>query len=108
MDFGLPANYKKKMKETERLDKYLDLARELEKKKMLMITIVVGAVKTVVNGNKRGWKSEEELRPYRQQQCQDWLEYSAKSWRSGGTCSHSDSSEKIPFKADVKNWQSVE
>ena len=32
MDFDVPANHRVKIKENEKIDKYLDLARELKKK----------------------------------------------------------------------------
>ena len=45
MDFALPADHKIKLKENEKKDKYLNLARELEKlwnMKVTIITIVIG------------------------------------------------------------------
>ncbi len=45
MDFAVPANHKIKLKECEKKDTYLDLARELKKlwnMKVTIIPIVIG------------------------------------------------------------------
>ena len=50
VDFALPADHRVKMKENEKMDKYLDLARELKKlwnMNVKVILIVVGALGTV-------------------------------------------------------------
>ena len=50
MDFADPAEYKLKLKESERIYKYLDLAWELQKlwnMKVAVIPIVIGALATV-------------------------------------------------------------
>ena len=50
MDFAVPAYHRVKLKENEKMDKYLDLARELKKlliMKVKVIPIVVGALGTV-------------------------------------------------------------
>ena len=61
------------MKESEKIDKYLDLARELKKKmwdsRMRVILIVVGAL-----GKEIG-EIEEESRPSRLHHYRDQLEY---------------------------------
>ena len=47
VDFAVPGDHRVKMKENEKKDKYLDLARELEKQwniKVTVIPIVIGAV----------------------------------------------------------------
>ena len=49
MDFAVPADHRVKLKENEKMDKYLDLARELKKlwnMKVKVIPIVVGALGT--------------------------------------------------------------
>ena len=46
VDFAVPADYRIKLKECEKRDKYLDLARELKKlwnMKVTIIPIVIGA-----------------------------------------------------------------
>ena len=53
MDFAVPADYRVKIKESQKRDKYLDLARELRKQRnvrMTVIPIVVGALGTVPKG----------------------------------------------------------
>ena len=50
MNFNVPANYKVKLKEREKRDKYLDLARELKNYVTLKVTViptVIGALGTV-------------------------------------------------------------
>ena len=50
MDFAVPADHRVKLKESEKKDKYLDLARELKKlwnMKVMEIPIVIGALGTV-------------------------------------------------------------
>ena len=53
MDFAVPADHKVKIKENEKRDKYLDLARELKKKKNFwnmketVIPIIIGVLGTV-------------------------------------------------------------
>ena len=62
------------MKEGEKLDKYLDLARErkeLWKMEVTVIPIVVGALGTILKGLEKGLGelgiSEEEWRPFKLQ-----------------------------------------
>ena len=53
MDFAVPADHRVKLKESEKKDKYLDLARELKKlwnMKMTFIPIIIGALGTVTKG----------------------------------------------------------
>ena len=53
VDFAVPADHRIKLKECEKRDKYLDLARELKKlwkMKMTIIPIVIGAFGTVTKG----------------------------------------------------------
>ena len=57
MDFAVPADRRIKLKENEKKDKYLDLARELKKlwnMKMTIILIVIGAFGTVTKGLLKG------------------------------------------------------
>ena len=57
MDFEVPADHRVKLKEIEKMDEYLDRARELKKVmelKVKVIPIVVGALGTVpINLEKR-------------------------------------------------------
>ena len=57
MDFALPQDYKLKLKESEKGDKYLDIAGELKKLRSIRITVVPiinGALGTVSKGLQRG------------------------------------------------------
>ena len=57
VDFAVPADHRIKLKETEKKDKYLDLARELKKlwnMKVTIIQIVIGAFGTVTKGLRKG------------------------------------------------------
>ena len=53
MYFAVPADQKVKLKESEKRDNYLDLARELKKlrnMKVTVISIVIGALGTFTKG----------------------------------------------------------
>ena len=53
VDFAVPADHRVNLKESEKKDKYLDLARELKKlwnMKVTIILIVIGALSTVTKG----------------------------------------------------------
>ena len=57
VDFAVPADHRIKLKECEKKDKYLDLARELKKlwnMQLTMIPIVIGAFGTVTKGLLKG------------------------------------------------------
>ncbi len=59
---GLPANHRVKSKESEKKDKYLDLARGLKKlwnMKVTEIPIVIGALDTVTKGLVQGLEDLE-------------------------------------------------
>ena len=63
VDFAVPAEHRIKLKEFEKKDKYLDLARELKKKtwnmKVTVIPIVIGAFGTVTKGLLKGLEDLE-------------------------------------------------
>ena len=62
VDFAVPADYRIKLKECEKKDKYLDLAKELKKlwnMKVTIIPIVFGAFGTVTKGLLKGLKELE-------------------------------------------------
>ena len=73
VDFGVPVDHRIKLKECEKRDKNLDLARELKKlwnKKVTIIPIVIGAFGTVTKGLLKGLEDLEvgrEWRPSKQQ-----------------------------------------
>ena len=53
VDFAVPADYRINLKECEKKDKYLDLARELKKlwnMKVTIVPIVIGALGTITKG----------------------------------------------------------
>ena len=57
MEFAVPADYSVKLKESEKKDEYLDLAKELKKlwnMKMSFILIVISALGTVTKGLIKG------------------------------------------------------
>ena len=62
VDFAVPADHRMKLKECEKRDKYLDLARELKKlwnMKVTIIPIVIGAFGTVTKGLLKGLEDLE-------------------------------------------------
>ena len=56
MDFALPADHRVKLNESEKKDKYLDLARELKKlwNMKMVIPIIMGSLGTVNKGLVQG------------------------------------------------------
>ena len=57
VDFAVQANHRVKLKENEKKDKFLDLARELKKQwnmKAIVIPIVIGDLCTVIKGLVQG------------------------------------------------------
>ena len=65
MDFAVPADHWIKLKECEKKDKYLDLARELNRlwnMKVTIVPIVIGAFSTITKGLLKGLKLADELR----------------------------------------------
>ena len=62
VDFAVPTDHRIKLKECEKRDKYLDLARELKKlwsMKVTIIPIVIGAFRTVTKGLLKGLEDLE-------------------------------------------------
>ena len=62
VDFAVPANHRIKLKEYEKKDKYLDLARELKKlwnMKVTITPIVIGAFGTVTKILSKGLEDLE-------------------------------------------------
>ena len=98
VNFAVPADHRLKLKECEKKDKYLDLARELKKlwnMQMTIIPIVIGAFGTVTKGLLK--RLEDLVVGGRVETIQTttllrtaWVE----SWRLEETCRHSNSSEK--------------
>ena len=62
VDFAVPADHRIKLKECEKRDKYLELAKELKKiwnMKVTIIPIVIGAFDTVTKGLLKGLEDLE-------------------------------------------------
>ena len=62
MDFAIPADHRVKLKEGEKRDKYLDLARELNKlwnRKVTVIPIAMGALEEIPKGLVKGLEDLE-------------------------------------------------
>ena len=65
VDFAVPADHRIKLKECEKKDKYLDLARELKKNWNMWVTIipiVIGAFGTITKGILKGLEDLEVCR----------------------------------------------
>ena len=62
VDFAVPADHRINLKECEKKDKYLDLARELKKlwhMKVTIVPIVIGAFGTITKGLLKGLEDLE-------------------------------------------------
>ena len=62
VDFAVPADHRINLKESEKKDKYLDLARELKKRwnmKVTIVPIVIGALGTITKGLLKGLEDLE-------------------------------------------------
>ena len=62
VDFAVPADYRINLKESEKKDKYRDLARELKKlwnMKITIVPIVIGALGTITKGLLKGLEDLE-------------------------------------------------
>ena len=87
VDFAVPADHWAKLKENEKKDKYLDLARELKKlwnMKVTIIPIVIYALGTVAKIWLKGLEGLEirrRLKPSKLLRYWDRPGYSEKSWR---------------------------
>ena len=109
VDFAAPADDRINLKEYEKKDKYLDLARELKKlsnMKMTIVPIVIGAFGTITKGLLKGLEDLE---------VGGWVETiqmtallrTTRILRLGETCCHSNSNEKSSANTDVKNSKGV-
>ena len=113
VDFAVPADHRIKLKECEKKDKYLDLARELKKQwnmKVTIVPIVIGAFGTITKGLLKGLKDLEvggRVRLSKWQHFWERPEYWEESWILEETCCHSNSREKPSANTDVKNAKGV-
>ena len=72
VDFAIPADLWVKLKEDTKIDKYLDLARELEKlwnMKLMRIPTVISVFDTVTKGLRWLEEMEHKWRPSKWQHC---------------------------------------
>ena len=105
VNFSVPDDQKAKMKGSKKINKYLDLVRDLKKlSKVKMTQNEVGALGTVLKGlekkDQRNRKSELESRPSRFQHCYNQVEFSEESWKPEETCCHIDSNERELVKGE--------
>ena len=111
VDFAVPADHRVKLKESEKMEKYLDLIWEMKKlwnMKVTIIPIVIGAFGTVTKGlikRLEDLKKQKEWRPSKLLHYWERPEYWEVSWRLGDTCCLSDSCERPSASANVKNSQ---
>ena len=108
-DFPVTADHRVKLKESEKRDKYLRLARELKnngtwKWRWYQLQLV-RSIQSLMNWYKdwRTWKYEDKWRPSKLRHCWDRLEYREKWRRLQETNSHSNSGEKPSANTGVKN-----
>ena len=84
VDFAVPTDYRVKLKESEKRDKYFDFAREVKKlwnMKVTFIPIVIGYLGTVTEREWRTLKSEDEWTPSKLLHYWNQPEYCEESWR---------------------------
>ena len=104
VDFTAPADHRIKLKECEKKNKYLDLAKELKNlwnMHMTIIPIVIRAFGTVTKGLLRDWKTwklTDEWRPSKLLHYWERPECWEESRRLDETCCHSDSSKNHQLK----------
>ena len=105
-DFAVPSDHRINMKECEKKDKYLDLARELKKLRNIKVRIVpnvIGAFGAITKGLLKGLEDLEVGVRVETIQMTALL----RTARILRRISHSDSSEKPSAGTDVKNSKGV-
>ena len=110
VDFAVPVNHRINLKECEKKDKYLDLARELKKlwnMKVTIVPIVIGAFGTITKGLLKGLDDFEIGGRVETIQMTALLRTARILRRVLETCCHSNSSEKPSAYTDVKNSKGV-
>ena len=108
MDFAVPADNRAKLKESEKKDKYQNLARELKKlknMKVMVIPIITGALGTVTKGLSQGLKDLEIIGQVETIQTTVLLRSAMILRRILETWG--DSSEKSSVKTYVKSYQGL-
>ena len=107
---NVPAHHRINLKESEKKDKYLDLARELKKlwnMKVTIVPIVIGALGTVTKGLLKGLEDLEVGGWVETIQMTALLRTARILRRVLKTCCHWNSSEKPSANTDVKNSRGV-
>ena len=106
----VPADHRINLKENEKKDKYLDLARELQKLRNMKVTIVpivTGALGTITKGLLKGLEDLEVVGRVEIIQTTALLRTARILRRVLETCCHSNSSETPSADTDVKNSKGV-
>ena len=109
VDFAVLADHRIKLKQCEKKDKYLNLARELKKlwnMKVTIVPIVIGAFGTVTKGLLNGLEDLEVGGRVETIQTTALLRMARILRRVQETCCHSNSSERPSANTDVKNSRS--
>ena len=110
VDFAVSADHRIKLKECEKKDKYLDLARELKKlwnMKVTIVPIVIGAFGTITKGLLKGLEDLEVGGWVETIQMTALLRTARILLRVLETCCHSNSSEKPSADTDFRNSKGV-
>ena len=106
VDFTVSTDHRVKLKESEKKDKYLDLARKFKKNCGIWKWRLVQSPKDWYKDNKT-WKYENAWKPSKQLYCWDQPETWEESWRLEETCGHSNFSERLSANDEMKNSQGV-
>ena len=113
VDFAVPADHRVKLKESQKKDKYIVLAKEsikLWNTKVTGIPIVIGALDTVTKGLRQGLEDLEirgQVETSKLLHYRDWPECWEESRRIEKTCRHSNYNERPSANANMKNSQGV-
>ena len=108
VDFAVPADYRIKLKESGKKDKYQTLPGNFKKwnMKVTIIPIVISAFCTVtkrLSNGREDWDVGGRLETIQTTAYWKRPEYWEESWRLEETSCHSNSSERPSTNADVKN-----
>ena len=113
VDFAVPADHRINLKESEKKDKYLDLARELKKlwnMKVTIVPIVIGALGTITKGLLKGLEDLEiggRTETIQTTALLGTTRILRRVLEIEETCCHSNSSEKLSVNTDVKSSKEV-
>ena len=106
MDFAVPEDKKVKIKESEKISEYLNIAenkKSMEQEGVGDTNCIWFDRHVCKRLERKIWKSDEKSRVSRLQHIWDRSEFSEKFWKPDDTCCHSYSSKRPPAKAPVKN-----